>query len=450
LQIGCIDSLIATYAHEKNKRYFLNKAKSMDETKTAMLQSVLHVKVRIILKITTNVDIPDGLYNGAWGFLQRIDPLGGFAEPSIGKRMRNVHSNLYKNGLDLRRSYTPIFRLPGTYLATSRPESTIFRWQFPVRPATAETFHHNQGLTLERGAVNFRGPKFFPKMAGRHYVGYSRFSKPEGHLFVLDSTFEEIYVDSRVHSEMARLRAFSRPSRIISGLDQVFHFPATIQCILHNTRSLTCHIDDIRPDENLLAADLLIFTETQIKLAKSISDLSIPAFQFDVGESSSASDPMNVWIYQKQYASSFERIMVQSISCKDFTLKYDIFMLPGMSDCLQLISLYRSPHPVLLRSFFQHLRDLLSMFERFRLQDNSLLIVCGDFNIDLLRDTNEMRTKISFFQDYFLHQYVRAHKTDFGSLLDYVWSNLSPTSLAVSLQESFWSDHVPILVRISL
>jgi hypothetical protein len=209
------DSVLATFVHKKDKRFFLRKAQSMDDSKTATLFSILNLKVGIILEITTNVHILDGLYNGAWGFLRRIEPTGTsdpnlqwveFDDPSIGRRARETHKSLYETRLEIHMNFVPIFRIARTFQATSRQESTILRWQFPVRPATAGTFHHNQGLSLQEGAVNFRGPKRFSKMAGRHYVGYSRFSNPEGHLFVLDSAFEEIYVDPRVHTEMARLQ----------------------------------------------------------------------------------------------------------------------------------------------------------------------------------------------------------------------------------------------------
>lgn len=88
------------------------------------------------------------------------------------------------------RSFTPTFRVSRTFHTTTRLKSPVLQWQFPVRPATAGTFHHNQSLTLRRGAVNFRGPKHFSKMAGRHYVSYNRNS--EDWMFILDSAFDEI------------------------------------------------------------------------------------------------------------------------------------------------------------------------------------------------------------------------------------------------------------------
>jgi hypothetical protein len=331
-----------------------------------------------------------------------------------------VHSRPYADRSDLQQCFTPVFRVSRNFQATSRQESMILQWQFPVRPATAATFHHNQGLTLQKGAVNFRGPKFFPKMAGRHYVGYSYFSRPEGHLFVLDSAFEETYVNPRVHTEMKRLRDFSRPSRIFSGLDQSSEFPSVFQCVLHNTRSLLTHIEVIRSDFNLLAANLLIFTEARIGFARQIPDLALPAFKYEYGEPSSALRPVNVAVYHKDHDSAFFRTTVSSLSCPDYTLKYDIFSLPHMSDRLHLISVYRSPHPASIQPFFQQLQSLLDLQKHLRLDSNSPLLICGNFNINLLQNCFKTQFEILLFHNHSLRQCVQVHTTDFVSLLDHV------------------------------
>jgi hypothetical protein len=290
VRVPAKDSVLATFVHEKDKRFFLHKAQSMDDTKTATLfstktKSVLNLKAGIILEVTTNIHILDGLYNGAWGFLRRIklpDTSSPnilwveFAEPSIGRRARKVHKTLYETRPEVHLNFVPIFRISRTFQATSRQESTILKWQFPVRPATAGTFHNNQGLLLQEGAVNFRGPKHFSKMAGRHYVGYSRFSNPEEHLFILDSAFEEIYVDPRVHAEMARLQAVERPIPIFEGLLKEYYFPSILQCVLHNTRFLPAHIDNIRSDSNVLAADIFIFTEARVCFSSQTELVRLP------------------------------------------------------------------------------------------------------------------------------------------------------------------------------
>jgi hypothetical protein len=297
------DAVLAAFVSQRDRDYFLQKAKSLDESKTATLHSTLYLKPGIILEVTTNVDVLDGLYNGAWGVLQFVDPPSkpspdilwiAFADPRIGRQCREVHRRLHESGGEVHESWTPVFRVLRSFQVTARYESVVLKWQSPVHPATAGTFHHNEGLTLKRGAVNFRGPKRFAKMAGRHYVDYSRFSNPEHNLFVLDPAKEEIHVDPRVHVEMARLRFRSTSLCIFNGLQREYRIPNLIQIVIHNTRSLKAHVDNIRSDCNLLAADILVFTEARLKQSSSPERLQIQGFRNDFANCFSNVHPSNV------------------------------------------------------------------------------------------------------------------------------------------------------------
>jgi hypothetical protein len=330
------------------------------------------------LEVTTNVDVLDGLYNGAWGVLQFVDLPGkpspdilwlAFTDPRIGRQCREVHRKLYETRREMHKTWTPVFRVSRNFQVTACHESVGLRWQFPVHPATAGTFHHNEGLTLKRGAVNFRGPKRFAKMAGRHYVGYSRFSNPENNLFVLDPATEEIHVDPRVHVEMARLRSKSASFRVFDGLRREYRIPDLIQIVVHNTRSLLAHVADILSDCNLLAADILVFTEARLKQSSSPDSLQIQGFRNDFADCSSNVQPSNVSVYFKPHARSVFKTSVRCVRDSNFTVKYDIFAVSGLLDCIHLISIYRSPGPGSLLHFFQVLEDTLIMFDGMRLTD---------------------------------------------------------------------------------
>jgi hypothetical protein len=347
-------------------------------------------------------------------------------------------------------SGTPVFRVLRSFQVTARHKSVVVRWQFPVRPATAGTFHHNEGLTLKRGAVNFREPKRFAKMAGRHYVSYSRFSNPEHNLFVPDPSTEEIHVDPRVHVEMARLRSESASLNKFNGLQRQYRIPDLIHIVIHNTRSLTAHIDDIRSDCNLLAADILVFIEARLKQSSLPERLQIQGLQNEFADCSSNVHPSNVVVYFKPHAGSMFKTSVWCVRESNFMVKYDIFAVSGLLDCLHMISIYRSPAPGSLVHFFQELEDALILFDRMRLTKRSPPIIFGDFNIDLLQPSNASRQECSFFSTRLLRQCVEYHTTDYGSLLDHVWTNLQPTQLGVFMQEAFWSDHVPVLLSQTL
>jgi endonuclease/exonuclease/phosphatase (EEP) superfamily protein YafD len=154
-------------------------------------------------------------------------------------------------------------------------------------------------------------------------------------------------------------------------------------------------------------------------------------------------------VYHKDRSSPFFRTTVAAKSNTEFTILYDIFFIPGMSDRLHLISICRSPHPASLTSFLQHLEDFLHLQQRLRMSADSPFLLCGDFNIDLLQTSTDPDKESLLLSSYALYHYVQVHTSDFGSMLDHVWSNIPPLRLQVSMQESFWSDHVPILVSLS-
>jgi endonuclease/exonuclease/phosphatase (EEP) superfamily protein YafD len=100
--------------------------------------------------------------------------------------------------------------------------------------------------------------------------------------------------------------------------------------------------------------------------------------------------------------------------------------------------------------FLQRLESVLCLQQRLRLRMDSSLLLCGNFNVDFLQSGREAEQECSMLSSYALYQYVQVHTSNFGSMLDHVWSNIPPSSLRVSMQESFWSDHVPILVSLLL
>jgi exonuclease III len=100
--------------------------------------------------------------------------------------------------------------------------------------------------------------------------------------------------------------------------------------------------------------------------------------------------------------------------------------------------------------FFQKLEDTLFKFDRMRLTERSPLLIVGDSNVDLLQPSNASRQECSFSSTRSLRQCVKYHTTDYGSLLDHVWSNLRPMQIDVSIHEAFWSDHVPVLLTLTL
>lgn len=105
-----------SYRH-RDQLFFLDKARKMPVDKLA-LPSVFRLKVNMILEITLNLDIPDGLYHGAWGHLKAME-LGSssldvlwiqFADVRVGRQARKAHATLLTTRPEIPSTWTPLFK----------------------------------------------------------------------------------------------------------------------------------------------------------------------------------------------------------------------------------------------------------------------------------------------------------------------------------------------------
>lgn len=73
IQIPATDQLTASYVNPATTAYILNKAFRKDPRLTMGLYPLLELKIEMLVDMTCNVDTGDGLSNGAWGYLKKVD-----------------------------------------------------------------------------------------------------------------------------------------------------------------------------------------------------------------------------------------------------------------------------------------------------------------------------------------------------------------------------------------
>src|SRR5690349_7984554 len=118
----------------------------------------INLKVGAKYMITQNIDVADGLVNGAIGILKKISRSRNnnpsiiwfdFVDSIIGQDMRSSNKHLFKiYGAD--QEWTPI--LKETRAISNKgfhKQLLLQRTQFPVQPAEAMTVHKIQGLTCQ-------------------------------------------------------------------------------------------------------------------------------------------------------------------------------------------------------------------------------------------------------------------------------------------------------------
>ena len=145
---------------------------------TGNLKKILSVKVNVKVMITTNIDVSDGLTNGAMGTVtnvvinektgKMISILVVFDSKDVGQEA--IHMSAYKHK---NQNAVPIYKTQATFPIHKKSSCQATRSQFPLTLAWAVTIHKCQGLTLPEIVIDMTPAKgrFKP---GEAYVAFSR------------------------------------------------------------------------------------------------------------------------------------------------------------------------------------------------------------------------------------------------------------------------------------
>ncbi|XP_069105750.1 ATP-dependent DNA helicase PIF1-like [Argopecten irradians] len=161
------------------------------------------------IMLVKNLDVADGLVNGATGIIldilhnEQSSPMPKalivkFDNRNIGRLARQsskISLQSYKDGVPI----LPVEVKQNAGRSDTSPEIT--RIQFPVVLCWACTIHKVQGQTLDNVVISFKRLR----TKGQAYVAFSRITSLRG-LFLLDFNADAIKKDNSVSEEMTRLR----------------------------------------------------------------------------------------------------------------------------------------------------------------------------------------------------------------------------------------------------
>ena len=176
-QIKCIDIVVGDMSDDlKNK---VKEKIPDDHTKTMGLFNVVSVAVGAKYDLTTNVNVTDGMTNGAECVREKIDYRVkdstrpsiiwvSFPEAIIGQNHRNEFAHLFNKNVD--RTWTPILEITRQFKISKRHQCQILRRQYPLWPAAAKTIHRCQGDTLNEAVLDLPSST----REHMHYVALSR------------------------------------------------------------------------------------------------------------------------------------------------------------------------------------------------------------------------------------------------------------------------------------
>ena len=116
--------------------------------------------------LTTNVDVSDGLVNGARGEVVHVvtnsddevtHVLVKFDNNTVGHK--SIQTSQYQSRYP---HAVPLAKYEVVFFAKGKRDSEITRLQFPLTLAWATTIHKVLGLTLDEIVVDMKGGRFSP------------------------------------------------------------------------------------------------------------------------------------------------------------------------------------------------------------------------------------------------------------------------------------------------
>ena len=169
-------------------------------TDTGSLVRDLELAIGLLYELSYNINIPDGLVNGAYGYLRHVQfsdsndkPIAiwlEFEETCIGSCQRMTYRRYRTPEID--KSWTPIFSRTADFQITEMNLS-VQRTQFPVKQSTGKTIHKSQGSTVPKVVVDLTGWTF----RNGCYVACSRVRELED-LFLVKFHRNQIVTDPKV------------------------------------------------------------------------------------------------------------------------------------------------------------------------------------------------------------------------------------------------------------
>ena len=402
---------------------------SEKRTDTGGLHSLLKLAIGARIMLTTNVDVSDGLVNGARGEVVHIAVnsennvthiLINFDNPEVGAKAK--HATHFRNYPDA----VPLTRHETLFLARGKHGSEVTRIQFPLTLAWATTIHKVQGLTLDEIVVDMKGGHFSP---GQAYVAFSRVKKLKG-LHILNFNPNAIKASQHVKLEMERLNNYLlNPIPVITNL---LPLASHISIALLNTRSILIKLPDINQDDSLKFSHVVCFTETWLKHDQHSPNLAdhqvIARKDRDIINNTKGGVLIAAHTLIQAYHIanfSFNNIPIEATTA--------ILTTPNHKQ-IEVTLIYRSPS-VSISTLLTVLSSILSQSTTLCVPS----IILGDFNEDLLAKSDLRLPNLMSSHGY--SQLVQSSTTDNGTLIDHVYYNKPSEYCTVQVMDAYYSDH---------
>ncbi|XP_055680639.1 uncharacterized protein LOC129788528 [Lutzomyia longipalpis] len=428
--------------NEQNK--ILKDIENRDPSKSAGAVHTLHLKLGIKYMIIKNIDVSDGLVNGAAGILRHItfdskNNIGviwlEFLEDRVGKKI--TKEQRYQNYLkkhNLKENLVPLEKCNFVFRLNNKTTTTISRTQFPVMPAEAITIHKSQGQTYQSICLDFT--KLERITLCMTYVALSRVTSLNG-LYIIGTFIPQRLSHSgqRIINEIHKLRTEKRLKDFFEDVRRVD--PKKVKICYQNIVSLHKHFNDIDTDSWYKCFNIVIFSET-----KTHKNYSIPSFKgYNVlyRQDNEIENIGGLLCLIKNEDKSKINVIAEDTRI-DHTKKFSLSLFAlEYGKQFYIISGYKSPK-VPFEVFKNSFETIYSKIPKY-----SEIILIGDFNFNLSANNTDKRF-LKYVAEYNLETKLNPEQatTKYDSQIDVVLSNIPEHNFSAGIYESYFSDHRPV------
>ena len=240
---------------------------SLQPQKMGNLRKVFHIKAGARVVLATNIDVSDGLTNGAVGTMKYVISkevikrvkaiLVEFDTTDVGQEAKS--KSLYKY---INSKAVPIFKTLAIFPVNGKTSFQASQTQFPLVLARAITIHKCQGLTLPEIVVDMMPSKdHYSVSVGQAYVAFSRVTQ-------LDKLHIINYTRSRFVFHNMQKRRWRGYAKIpYHQCQNVFltWYKKEIYLLHLDIGNLKSRLKDIEIDTIMKSANIISLNETHIR-----------------------------------------------------------------------------------------------------------------------------------------------------------------------------------------
>ncbi|XP_028966621.1 uncharacterized protein LOC100900662 [Galendromus occidentalis] len=451
------------YRTEAERRNAIGKMHRKDTRDTGNLPYTITLAEGYPYMLTVNVDVEDGLVNGAIGQLRHVEHYAldkdgqdhrrlwlSFENDHIGRKLRlKYKAHVRSKPNDLSEQWVPIESRSANIKIDSKIRCR--RLQFPLVSACALTIHKSQGGTFNRIVYDYHKNHQQQLV----YVALSRVTSLEG-LYITNNADDFTFYHTgtanspsirEVQNEYKRL-ATHRLRTITTDIDDFLTTASpgveTWTIVNVNVQSLHAHAEDIATDPLLQRADLLVTTETWMH--PSSTPINIDGYHLDQ-QSTCGKRSGGVAIYRKVGTALNTGTPRATFSNDSLEHTGDIAIthvhLNGKIEfILAAVYMHQGNGYDQMEEF---LSQTLGEYDRQSARRQMPMLVIGDFNT-----SNDNRKKLEVFLE--THHGLKminneAEKTTLGgTCIDLTFARNLPISCRAYV--SYFSYHRPVFNKI--